>query len=59
MRSFFAQCILLYRARIEQERHADDDFTEYIHTFFISNLPSALYISFQGCQGYALIANAL
>ena len=37
MRRFFARLTLLYIARIEQNNNGDDDFTEYLRTFLISD----------------------
>ena len=49
MRNFsWEKLTLLYIARIEQANNVDDDFTEYVHTFLISDFWSKFDKSFSG-----------
>ena len=49
MTSFFlAQLTLLYIACIEQENNVDDDFTEYVRTFLMSDFWSTFDKYFSG-----------
>ena len=52
---FLAQLAILYIVRIEQENNVDDDFTEDLRTFIISDFLSILENTFQGCQQYSLV----
>ena len=44
MKSFFARLTISCIARIEQENYVDDEFTEDVHTFIMSDFQSAFDI---------------
>ena len=50
MRHFLVRLTLLKIAHIEQGNNVDDDLTEDVRTFLISDFPSTLDNPFQGCQ---------